>query len=120
MVLLFPLGRWPSAPLVQARKRALPFLNKVKAKPGSEYFVRVSFALAADQLWAKNNYEVASQQFELPIATPAVATPEQGGPLTLTDAKDNIKISGSDFNLEFSKAKGTFSRLEKGGENLLQ
>jgi len=97
------------------KEKDLTLPYQVKAKPGAEYFVRVSFALAADQRWAKKGYEVAAQQFELPVAIPAVAAQEGAGPLTLTDSGDDIKVSGSDFSLSFNKAKGTFSKLEKGG-----
>jgi len=92
----------------------------VQPKPGAEYFMRVSFVLSADQLWAKKGYEVAAQQFELPIGQPAVAAAPTTTPLTLTDAQGSINVSGSGFTLYFDKAKGTFSRIEKGGENVLQ
>lgn len=93
---------------------------KVNPKPGAEYFLRVSFALAADKMWAKKGYEVASQQFELPIAIPAVEDHGQGGKLTLNESKDMISVKGTDFDLEFDKAKGTFSAMERDGENILQ
>jgi len=101
----------------QEKDFTLPY--RVSPKPGAEYFVRVSFALANDQVWAPKGYEVAEQQFELPGSLPAAA-PEPGGPLTLTDSKEDIKVSGRDFTVDFDKAKGTFSKLDKGGENLLQ
>ena len=113
-------GALAVGPISPGKEKDLTIPYQVKPKPGAEYFMRVSFALAADQLWAKKGYEVASQQFGLPVAIPAVAAPEQAGPLTLTDSKDGIKVSGNDFNLDFNKAKGTFAKLEKGGENMLQ
>ncbi|GAA4322276.1 glycoside hydrolase family 2 TIM barrel-domain containing protein [Mucilaginibacter gynuensis] len=91
----------------------------VTPKPGAEYFLRVSFDLGADELWAKKGYEVASQQFELPVAVPAVA-PTVTGTLTLADSKEAINVKGNGFALEFSKAKGTFSKIEENGNNLLQ
>jgi len=93
---------------------------KVNPKPGAEYFLRISFDLATDQMWAKKGYEVAEQQIELPIAIPAVADRGQGGKLTLNDSKNVISIKGTDFDLEFDKAKGTFSSMERDGENILQ
>jgi beta-galactosidase len=36
-------------------------------KPGASYFLNVSFALKATQPWAAKGYEVASEQFSLPI-----------------------------------------------------
>ena len=96
----------------------IPF--KVNPKPGAEYFLRVSFDLAADQSWAKKGFEVAAQQLELPIAIPAVKEQQTGGALTLADNKDVIKVNGTGFSLEFNKAKGTFTKMESGGNSLLQ
>ena len=33
----------------------------------AEYFLRISFSLANDQLWAKKGFEMASEQFKLPV-----------------------------------------------------
>jgi len=93
---------------------------KVTPKPGAEYFLRVSFDLASDKLWAKKGFEVAAQQLELPMALPPVKDPLSVGTLTLVDNKDIINVKGSGFNLEFDKQKGTFSKMENAGVNLLQ
>jgi beta-galactosidase len=96
----------------------IPFT--ISPKPGAEYFVRVSFALANDQNWAKQGFEVASQQFELNIPVPAGKNTVQEGKLTSSEKNNIISIKGTDFNLEFDKVKGTFTKLEKGSENVLQ
>ena len=57
---------------------------------------------------------------ELPIAVPAVANRGQGGKLTLNDSNDIISIKGTNFDLQFDKVKGTFSAIERDGENILQ
>ncbi len=93
---------------------------KVVPKPGAEYFLRVSFALATDQLWAKKGFEVAAQQLELPIGVAAGKEQIAGGALTLSDAKNVIQVKGSGFSLEFDKAKGTFTKMESGGNNVLR
>ncbi len=92
----------------------------VKPKAGAEYFLRVSFNLASDEMWAPKGFEVASQQFELPVTKPAIAEQLKGGKLTLNDSKDVIEVKGTDFALEFDKAKGTFTKMEKNGENVLR
>lgn len=89
-------------------------------KPGAEYFLRISFTGNADKLWAKKGIEVAAQQFELPIAVPALpADPKEQQTLELSNSGDHIKIKGKDFKIEFDKQTGTFSKLEKNGENVL-
>lgn len=95
----------------------IPF--KIDPKPGDEYFLRVSFDLLKDQSWAKKGFEVAAQQLELPIAIPAVKK-QSSSTLTLADTKDIINIKGKGFDLDFDKAKGTFTKMETGGENILR
>jgi len=92
----------------------------VKPKPGAEYFLRVSFALATDQMWAPKGYEVAEQQFELPVSKPLVVDNVQGGSLTINDANGVINVKGVDFSLDFDKTKGTFTRMEKNGHDVLR
>ncbi len=86
---------------------------------GSEYFLRVSFALANDQLWAKKGFETVAEQFKIPVeslgAEPAIAL----NPVTLSQNDNEIIIKGSDFRVVFDKAAGTFSALEKNGINML-
>jgi len=93
---------------------------KVTPKPGAEYFLRVSFALAVDKMWAKKGFEVAAQQLELPVAIPAAKKQPAAGKLTLSDDGNKIRVKGDGFSLEFNKEKGTFSKMEKDGENVLQ
>jgi len=102
----------------QEKNIKIPY--QVNPKPGAEYFLRVSFDLATDNIWAKKGFEVAEQQFELHVPLPAVKEHMQGGILTLNDSKNIIKVKGTDFNLEFNKEKGTFSKIEENGENILQ
>ncbi|MBF4473583.1 beta-galactosidase domain 4-containing protein [Flavobacterium sp. HJJ] len=96
----------------------IPFT--ITPKPGAEYFVRVSFSLANDQKWAKKGFEVASQQFELNVPVPAAKNTAQGSNLTLNETAAVISVKGADFSLDFDKVKGTFTKIEKGGENILQ
>jgi beta-galactosidase len=96
----------------------VPYL--LKPKPGAEYFVRVFFELAKDELWAKKGFEIATQQFELGMPLPLAVNASKKGDLTLNDSKDLISIKSKDFSLEFNKTKGTFSKMEKDGLNLLR
>ena len=96
----------------------IPF--ELKPKPGAEYFLRISFDLAAENIWAQKGFEVAWQQLELPLSIAAIDENKQSGKLSLHDSYNIIKVSGNDFSVEFDKAKGTFSKMEKHGENILQ
>jgi len=91
-----------------------------QVKPGSDYYLRVSFKLAKDQLWAKKGLEMAWQQFKLPISVPEKSSSNAPlSPLTLTQNNQQIVVTGENFALTFDKAIGTFSKFEKSGMNLL-
>jgi len=101
----------------QDKDVTLPYV--VPNKPGAEYFLRISFQLGVDKLWAKRGFEVAEQQFELGTPVPAVVAQSDGANLSLSDGGD-IKIKGADFNLVFNKSKGTFTKMEKDGADILR
>ncbi|WP_214072779.1 glycoside hydrolase family 2 TIM barrel-domain containing protein [Mucilaginibacter sp. dw_454] len=102
----------------QDKDITVPFV--VNPKPGAEYFVRISFQLGVDKIWAKRGFEVAEQQFELGTLVPAVADKMQGANLSLNNGSSDIKVKGADFALVFDKNKGTFTKMEKDGDNVLR
>ena len=94
--------------------------RKFSPKPGAEYMVRVSFALAHDEKWAKAGYEMAAEQFNLPVKVPAFASDVQAmPPLHVDDKAESIAIRGEGFAVSFSKTEGTISELSRNGKNLL-
>jgi beta-galactosidase len=90
-----------------------------KTTPGAEYFLRVSFALANDQVWAKKGFEMASQQFELPVEALAVTAAPTINPVTLIPGQTDVTVKGTGFSVVFDKVSGTFTSLEKNGVNIL-
>lgn len=90
-------------------------------KPGCEYLVRVAFFTTKDELWAKQGFEIASQQLTLPNEnTVASATTNTGvAPLQVKADTGSIWVTGKDFSLVFSKAKGTFTSVKSHGADVL-
>ncbi|MDN3547267.1 glycoside hydrolase family 2 TIM barrel-domain containing protein [Mucilaginibacter aquaedulcis] len=98
----------------------IPYTIVSKLKPGAEYFLRVSFTSATDKLWAKKGFEAAWQQLEIPvIAATAAADPAAQQELELSNSTNEVKVKGKDFKIEFDKKTGTFTKLEKNGNNVL-
>ena len=98
---------------------AIPY-KVVNVKPGADYYLRISFSLSQDQLWAKKGLEMASQQFKLPINAPAIqADASKMGALTLAQNNEQVTVNGIGFSLTFSKSSGTFTRMETSGTNFL-
>ena len=92
-----------------------------KVNQGSEYFLRISFSLAADQIWAKKGFEIASQQFLIPVNNIAAKIePVNLNPVKLTVADNYINVTGTGFTVIFDRQSGTFSRLEKNGINIIK
>lgn len=88
--------------------------------PGADYYLRVSFALGEDKLWAKKGYELAWQQFKLPLSAPAILEQViQMPPLALTTDNQQIVVKGDAFTLTFDKTSGTFTKIERNGVNIL-
>lgn len=88
-------------------------------KAGSEYFLRISYKQRDKTLWADKGFEVASEQFKLPINTPPVIETKVSQPVKLAQNAQTITISGKDFAVSFDKKSGLMNQLIKNGANLL-
>jgi beta-galactosidase len=88
-------------------------------KAGAEYFVRVSFTQKEKTLWADKGFEVASQQFKLPINTLPVVEAKVTQPVKLVQNEQVATVSGNNFSVSFDKKTGFISQLIKNGTNLL-
>ncbi len=89
-------------------------------KAGAEYFLRVSYTLANDEIWAKKGYEIASQQFQLPVKVAAKPVVPFAQPLTMTKGEKEITLKGEGFSAVFDMTAGTFSSLGHNGLNILK
>ena len=97
----------------------VPF-KAIMPKPGAEYFLRVSLALAKDELWAKAGYEVAAGQFKLPVGAPAPVEKAAGKhPVMVTQDAEQVTVSGEGFSVVFDKVHGSISRLVRDGVDIL-
>jgi len=86
---------------------------------GAEYFLRVSYTLKEKTLWADKGFEVATEQFKLPVGTPMVMEKQVTEPVKMTQNDQFISISGKVFTVEFDKKTGFMSQLVQNGSKLL-
>ena len=95
-------------------------INLASTRSGGEYFLQLSFELAKPEIWAKAGYEVATQQFELPIR-PTIRTKfaQTTGALSLRQDAESITVEGDQFSVTFDKLGGTISQITRGGAALL-
>jgi beta-galactosidase len=88
-------------------------------KAGAEYFLRVSYIQKEKTLWAEKGFEVASEQFKLPINVLALTEMPSNQPVKLNQDEQSIKVSGSGFAVSFDKRSGLMSEISKDGVNVL-
>ncbi|WP_321474500.1 glycoside hydrolase family 2 TIM barrel-domain containing protein [uncultured Paludibaculum sp.] len=101
------------------REYALP-LPKLKAGPGNEYWLSVSYKLKGDESWAKRGHEISYDQFALPgreDAKPADFT--KAPALTVNDEGDWVAFKGGSFSMMFSKKDGVITSYKYKGVSLL-
>ncbi|MEN6423720.1 MAG: glycoside hydrolase family 2 TIM barrel-domain containing protein, partial [Phycisphaerales bacterium] len=93
--------------------------TKPQPKPGAEYWLKVSFALAEEAPWAQKGYVVAWDQFQVPVdVPPATAIPGDSLPsVVLADQTGTYTVSGPDFAVTIGKTSGAIESLKfKGNE----
>jgi beta-galactosidase len=88
-------------------------------KTGAEYFLRISYKLKEKALWADKGFEVATEQFRLPINTPPVLEPKVTQSVKLVQNPQSTIITGKDFSVCFDKKTGFMTQLTKNGVNML-
>ncbi len=89
--------------------------------PGSEYFLKISFTLKTDEIWAKQGHTVAWAQFEMPYKVPEFVADNEYVPAVIVVEDDNeIKVTGKSFNLIFGKKVGTITDLQYFNTDILK
>ncbi len=98
----------------------IPVEKITDAKPGEKFWLRVSCFAKEDSLWRKTGDEVAGQQFDLPVKTPAEKTvAKKFSPLNLFSMNDTVQASGTNFTATFSRSAGTLIALNLDGREML-
>lgn len=104
----------------QSKSFDLPFILP-NAKAGREYWLNLSFQLKEDMPWTEKGFELAWEQFELPIEAPAKIIEKGELPtLLLKEIEEWYFIEGKDFSLQFDKAKGLVSSWKFKGKELIR
>ncbi|MGZ3756300.1 MAG: glycoside hydrolase family 2 TIM barrel-domain containing protein [Mucilaginibacter sp.] len=108
-------------PRIAARRegRAIIPYKIDNPKAGAEYFLRISYTQKDKTLWADQGYEVAWDQFKLPVNVLAEVSPKTTQPVILTQTPQIIKVTGKNFYVTFDKKTGFMNHLVKSGVNLL-
>ncbi len=121
-------GTLPTLDLAPADQTeiAVPVQPVTKPEPGAEYWLRVSFHLKEDMLWAPAGHEVAWQQIPFVVTPPGVPYALTGTlrtaslpPLNVTEDGAQIRIKGREITAVFDRTDGTLVSLLYGGKEML-
>ncbi len=81
--------------------------------PDAEYFLRILYKLKESAIWADKGFEVASEQFKLPMNTPPVIETKSTQPIKINQNSESVKVTGEGFALTFDKKSGFLSQLHE-------
>lgn len=109
----------PSIPARQSLEMTIPVNGSINAKPGSEYYINISYVLKEETSFAKAGYELANAQIILPISEEGIII-KPAGELNVEKNGAFVTILGSNFEVTFDKVKGIITSFEKDGINLME
>ena len=101
-------------------------LPAMTAEPGVEYLLNVSFTLKRETPWASRGYEIAWEQWPLPLpaAPPAAPStsdvPPPSTPLYIVESAPFVRISGREFALVFDRLNGVMTSYSYRNVKLLE
>jgi beta-galactosidase len=105
----------------QSEEVTLPALRRPALKAGAEYFLKVAFALASDEAWARRGHVVAWDQFAMPYGGREVAARDAASApaLTFEETGDAVVLRGKAFLARIGKASGALEAYEVQGRPLI-
>jgi beta-galactosidase/evolved beta-galactosidase subunit alpha len=111
-------------PAVSARARetlALPYTFPKKPEPATEYWLNLSYTLAAATNWAGAGHEVATAQFFLPVKSvePVPRKKANGAAVDCKESPTQLRVEGAGFHLVFDKVRGRIAEWVVGRQSLL-
>ncbi|MGQ1788429.1 glycoside hydrolase family 2 TIM barrel-domain containing protein [Saccharicrinis sp. GN24d3] len=95
-------------------------LPAIEAEPGVEYFVDFSVELLVDKPFRTKGFEVAHDQFLLPLFKKVGKADKTYPKLKLVDGFQQVNIEGENFEISFNKSNGLLSSYEINGVELIQ
>ena len=113
-------GAVPPTDIAPGRSRDLKLpITPVTPKPGAEYFLTVSYALAQKSPWAPAGHTISWDQFKMPLNASAPARQFSSTMLKLVESPDAFTVSNRNIKLTISKKSGALDSYEVNGKQLL-
>ncbi len=115
-------GKLPKMSLApQSEQEVTIGFQKPQLQPGAEYWLKISFALAEDTLWADRGYVLAWDQFKLPFDVPAATVVDVAAmpKLKFKQTAQAVKVIGKDFTLTVGKQSGAIESFRFADKELI-
>jgi len=117
-------GDLPSVDIAAGAKGELsiPFQMPQLLQPGAEYHLKIHFVLAEDAAWAKKGHQVTWEQFPLlfPVAPKTIIPLSALPDVALQENDDQVTVTGTEFEVTFSKAEGVITNYQAHGRELIK
>lgn len=108
----------PSIAPQESKQISIP-VSGIKFESGKEYFLKVAFKLKEDVKWASKNYELAWDQFLIPVTKRTMSSEKVVGKIN-SEENDKLYIfSGDKFRIEISKKSGFISSYSVNGQEII-
>ena len=96
-------------------------LPSITPEPGVEYFINFHTVTAGNEPFKEQGFEVAVDQYRLPVRAPVEKTKIEGLPaLVLSQDETTATIGGTDFVVVFDKGTGSLSSYLFKGTRLIE
>ena len=115
-------GSLPPLTIAAGQSQELTVLIKQpRLRAGAEYFLKVTFTLAGDTLWAPKGHVLAWDQMAMPYQVPAAAVRDISAlpALKLSESPDAFTIAGPQFSARIGKQSGALESYEVRGKQLI-
>jgi len=99
----------------------IPIEMPKRPKPGTDYWLNLSFVLANDTRWAEKGYEIAWAQFKLPVESPAspAVSVDSMSPLSCCQNENILSVKGDGFEMVFDRVSGLLKSWDYQGMSML-
>lgn len=109
----------PSIPARSEKEVKIPYdFASIKAKPGAEYYLNLSYQLKEHTAYAPAGYELATAQFKLPVYKEGIeVVPE--GMLKVTKEHTVLHAEGANFHVDFDLVRGNITSIVRDGMEVM-
>ena len=109
----------PSIPARSEKEVKIPYdFASVKAKPGAEYYLNLSYQLKEHTAYAPAGHELATAQFKLPVYKEGIeVVPE--GMLRVTKEHTVLYAEGANFHVDFDLVRGNITSIVRDGMEVM-